>query len=319
MKKRIAKKQITINSDSESDSNNFEEEISATARSVAIKPKKTTKKKIKLKRSSSESLLVSEYNEVQQELAASGVRKLAKSTSVRDLNKDENGNHLKTYFKNNNLITIYDSVPKEQQAPLHIINQEQEKKKFLEKNIPPNLKFKAGKDRAQFIIKNQSKVRYDNFFKAKRILDMVAERFPKGVYAYYEANFGAKIDSEECVRLVGKYLSSNNIDGEIKINFAPGLTCSGRITYHGMENNDPTTRQYVVWINNDKDNQFLRQEGIICLCDHELGTHYYRGYNDGLFSSYSIIIIDNKKAFSNSFNQMYPVTVNYVNFIVSLK
>jgi hypothetical protein len=291
MKKRADKKITVDEADVEWDVGANDEELSSrTTRSLTLKPMTRTtvfkNKTTKMKRSASESLLVSEFIEEQQlqEEPPATTRKLAKSTSNRDLSKDENGKSLKTYFKNNNLITIYDSVPKEHQAPLHIINQEKAKKQFLEKNIPPQLKFKAGKDRAQFIIKNQSKVRYENFFKAKRILDIVTEKFPKGVYTYYEANFGRKIDSEDCVRRVGAYLSANNIDGEIKINFAPGLTCSGRITYHGMENNDPATRQYIVWINNDSDNQFLREEGIVCLCDHELGTHYYRGFNDGQYT-----------------------------------
>jgi hypothetical protein len=25
----------------------------------------------------------------------------------------------------------------------------------------------------------------------------------------------------------------------------------------------------------------LRKQGIISLCDHEIGTHYYRAFNDG--------------------------------------
>lgn len=87
------------------------------------------------------------------------------------------------------------------------------------------------------------------------------------------------------INLVGKYLKENDIDGEIEINFAPGLACSGRINHYGMENNDPSTRKFVVWINNDKGNHFLREDGIVCLCDHEIGTHYYRSFNDGYLST----------------------------------
>ena len=36
-----------------------------------------------------------------------------------------------------------------------------------------------------------------------------------------------------------------------------------------------------IWINDGDENQFLRKQGIISLCDHEIGTHYYRAFNDG--------------------------------------
>ena len=282
VKKKPQPKRQAKYSNSDGDQSDLTEESTEYDTQAPIR-KKTTILSLfgkKSKRSLSESLIVPEYSD---QLEARGASRRLKSNSTRDLSNDNHGNSLKTYFKNNNLITIYDSVPKEHQAPLHIINQEQVKKSFLEKNIPPVLKFKADSERVKNILKNQSRARYDHFFKAKNILDMINIKFPKGVISYYEANFGKKIDSEDCVSLIGKYLKTNDIDGEIKINFAPGLTCSGRIGYHGMENNDPSTRQYVVWINHDKDNQFLREKGMVCLCDHELGTHYYRGYNDGKF------------------------------------
>ena len=51
-----------------------------------------------------------------------------------------------------------------------------------------------------------------------------------------------------------------------------------------MQNkNDPSTRKFSVWINDGEENQFLRKDGIISLCDHEIGTHYFRSYNDGNF------------------------------------
>jgi hypothetical protein len=227
-----------------------------------------------MKRSSSESLLLKQY---QNERTDDFFPGLTKSSSMQQINDG-----LKTYIKNNNQITIFSEVPRLQMAPLHITNQNEAKKKFLQSNIPPVLKFKADSQRVKILIQNQSKARYDHFFKAKHILDMICEKYPRGVYAYYESNFGKKVNSEQCVKLVGKYLSRNQIDGEIKINFAPGLTCSGRILHYGMKNNRPETRKFVVWINKDKDNQFLREKGIVCLLDHELGTHYYRSFNDGL-------------------------------------
>ena len=144
------------------------------------------------------------------------------------------------------------------------------------------LKFKADDTFIQGMLSNKNKAKYDHFFKAKHILDTIKNKYPNGVYSYYEANFGKRIKGDECLEIIGQYLADNKIDGEISINFAPGLTCAGRIYYHSMINNRPETRKFVIWISNDADNQFLREKGLICLCDHEMGTHYYRSYNDGL-------------------------------------
>lgn len=207
--------------------------------------------------------------------------KLFKSKSTRNF-KNSHGKVVKSYMKNKNAIRLFDSVPHESMPPLHITNQEEAKKKFLEAKIPPVLKFKADRFEVQNILKNHSKPNYQHFFKAKYILDLVKSKYPGGIYSYYEANFGKKITSKDCVDIIGKYLTDNKISGDITINFAPGLTCAGRITSYGLQKNKPETRKYVVWINDGVENQFLRKEGIVCLFDHEIGTHYYRAYNDGL-------------------------------------
>ena len=206
---------------------------------------------------------------------------LFKSPSSRNLfNEKFNSNSLKTYIKNKNAINIYDSMPNEHMPPLFITNQNEVKKKFLESNVPPILKFKGDNKSIKNILGNHSKPSYAHFFKAKAILDEVKIRF-SSLGDYFEANFGKKIKSEKCVEIIGKYLSQNKISGEITINFAPGLTCSGRIISYNNLKNKPEGRRFLVWINDDAENQFLRTKGIVSLCDHEIGTHYYRAYNDG--------------------------------------
>lgn len=64
---------------------------------------------------------------------------LTKSKSSRNLA----GTTLKTYIKNRNAINIYDRMPNEYMPPLFITNQNEVKKKFLESNVPPILKFKG--------------------------------------------------------------------------------------------------------------------------------------------------------------------------------
>ncbi len=251
-----------------------------------------------LKRSSSEAYVSYNYRKIlkkdqeiiQEEL--NRLQNLIKLRSSRDLSSSMSENNkenlmlnakIKQYVKNNNQIKIYDQVPRHLMPPLHITNQDEARKSFLEEKIPPVLKFKANEIYIAGLMSNKNKASYEHFFKAKNILDSIKKKFPKGVYSYYEAKFGRRLkNSNECVELVGNYLSENRVDGELSINFAPGLTCAGRIYHHSMQNNRPETRKFVVWISNDIDNQFLREKGLICLCDHEIGTHFYRSYNDGL-------------------------------------
>ena len=36
----------------------------------------------------------------------------------------------------------------------------------------------------------------------------------------------------------------------------------------------PEDRKYSMWIKDSKDNHFLRERGMRCLADHEIGTHF---------------------------------------------
>lgn len=131
------------------------------------------------------------------------------------------------------------------------------------------------------MLTKHSKTSFQHFFKARNILDRIKSEYPDLV-SYYEANFGRRISSDLCVDIIGKYLIENKINGDISVSFAPGLTCSGRITSFMQNKNDPSTRKFSIWINDGDDNQFLRKKGMVSLCDHEIGTHYFRAYNDGI-------------------------------------
>lgn len=248
-----------------------------TTKKAAENAKSTTTFK-KYKRSSSESNIRSPLES--EDTSTSSNSSIFKSKSCRTLSKQVKVIH--EVIKNHTTIKIYNSVPSHSMPPLHITNQEEVKKKFFESKIPPVLEFKADKRSIQNILIKHSKTNYEHFFKAKNILDLIRCKFPDGIFAYYEANFGKKITSKECVDILGKYLSENKIAGDISINFAPGLTCSGRITSYNVNKNKPETRKFSIWINDGEENQFLRKKGIISLSDHEIGTHYYRAFNDGL-------------------------------------
>ena len=216
-------------------------------------------------------------------------RESFKSKSLRDLNTDSlksvDSKVSKNMLRNRNAIRLYDAIPAESMPPLHITNQDEVKRNFLELNLPPVLKFKADNLSVQNILTRHNKPSFHYFFRAKNILDFVKSKFHKGfVDEYFEANFGERIKSKECVDIIDEYLKLNNISGDVTINFAPGLTCSGRIISYNMNKKKPDKRKYAIWINDGDDNQFLRKKGIISLLDHELGTHYYRSFNDGWVS-----------------------------------
>jgi hypothetical protein len=148
-------------------------------------------------------------------------------------------------------------------------------------SIPPVLKFKCDNKMLKSIILKHNKPKYQHFFKAKHILDLVKSKY-QTLDTYFEANFGKRITSKQCISHVSKYMTDNRIKDDITINFAPGLTCSGRITSQNLIKSQPEARRWTVWINDGDENQFLRKKGILCLLDHEIGTHYYRSFNEGL-------------------------------------
>jgi len=196
-------------------------------------------KKDKIKRSSSESNINS--NQVLDDPDATPSSKLFKSKSTRNI---KSGKILQEIIKNRNTIRMYNSMPSHSMPPLHITNQAEVKKNFLEAKIPPVLKFKADQRTVQNLIIKHSKTNYEHFFRAKNILDLIRSKYSGGVVSYYEANFGKRIKSKECIELIGKYLEENKITGEMTINFAPGLTCSGRIVSYNIIKNKPEARKF---------------------------------------------------------------------------
>lgn len=170
--------------------------------------------KQKLKRSSSESKLRSRDTDSSDTFYSN----LFKSKSSRLI---DDTSLIKTYLKNQTPIRLYNSIPAQHMPPLHITNQDEVKKKFIDHKIPPVLKFKADQRSLQNIVNKHSKTSFEHFFKAKNILDTVKARYPN-LINYYEANFGQKITSVKCVDLIGKYLNENKISGDLTISFAPG-------------------------------------------------------------------------------------------------
>ena len=47
------------------------------------------------------------------------------------------------------------------------------------------------------------------------------------------------------------------------------------MTWHGpaLKKNRPEERKYTLWLKNSTENAFLREKGITCLADHEIGEY----------------------------------------------
>ena len=47
------------------------------------------------------------------------------------------------------------------------------------------------------------------------------------------------------------------------------------MTWHGpaLKKNRPEERKYTLWLKNSTENAFLREKGITCLADHEIGEN----------------------------------------------
>ena len=54
------------------------------------------------------------------------------------------------------------------------------------------------------------------------------------------------------------------------------LLFSGRMMWQGphVKYKRPEDRKYSMWIKDAKDNNFIRERGMRCLADHEIGTHF---------------------------------------------
>ena len=60
------------------------------------------------------------------------------------------------------------------------------------------------------------------------------------------------------------------------VEYFPMSVCSAKMMWHGpnLRYNKPEARRFTLIIKNSMENQLMRELGIQCLADHEIGTHY---------------------------------------------
>ncbi|CAC5395865.1 unnamed protein product [Mytilus coruscus] len=169
------------------------------------------------------------------------------------------------------------------------LNLEEQKERFLKFGKLPKFVLKGSEDEIENLFnKARNQIRFDLFGEAEYILKTVKEKYGDGDN-YLAAQFGDKITKEEATEILEQYLRENNLDGAMSIVWCADLASSARMMWIGphCKHNRPEARNYSFWIKNSTDNNFLREQGIRCLADHEIGTHFLRSSNEGVQPWYS--------------------------------
>ncbi|XP_077977833.1 microtubule-associated tyrosine carboxypeptidase 1-like [Glandiceps talaboti] len=186
-------------------------------------------------------------------------------------------------------IKTYDATPKRFTSKIDPLNLEEQKQRFLKYGLVPRFELRYSPDRMQDIINTKrAQIRFLYLKDARRVLDHVSEKFGYGE-DFLTASFGKRISSAQATPLLSEYLKLNMVDGMLSVGWTKDLSCSGRMAMTGPNTrlNKPEARKFSLWLKDSVDNAYLRERGITCLADHEIGTHFFRSLNDGLQPWYS--------------------------------
>ncbi|KAK7478871.1 hypothetical protein BaRGS_00029852 [Batillaria attramentaria] len=131
--------------------------------------------------------------------------------------------------------------------------------------------------------KVSGQIRFEFLGEAEYILRKVKDRYGVGEN-YLDHIYGPRISQEEANGLLMDYINENSLRESLDVFWSHNMTCSARMVWRGPNNrcNKPESRRYSLWVNGTEENPYLRRTGFVCLLDHEIGTHFYRTFNDGL-------------------------------------
>jgi len=177
-----------------------------------------------------------------------------------------------------------DECPGSFTSPLCPTNVEEEKERFFKLGVTPKFLLRSNSGHAlKTLSSGRGQIKFDLFGEAKYILDTVKAKFGDGAQ-FINHNYGQCISQEVASEHITEYLEAHNLQGEMTVVWAGNLTCTARMMWHGpnVRLNHPELRKYTLLVKSNHENAFLRQCGIPCLMDHEVGTHYFRMVNDGL-------------------------------------
>ncbi|KAK3595221.1 hypothetical protein CHS0354_021536 [Potamilus streckersoni] len=163
-------------------------------------------------------------------------------------------------------------------------NIEEQKERFLKFGRDPEFTHRGTEEELEEIyLKPRSEIRFGLLGEAIHILNTVSQMYGDAENIY-KVMYGEKISKEEATDIVVSYLKENCLDGAMTIVWCTDLPCSGRMMWQGphVKFQRPEDRKYSIWLKDANDNNFIREHGMRCLADHEIGTHFFRSYNDGL-------------------------------------
>ncbi|BFZ25265.1 hypothetical protein BsWGS_28304 [Bradybaena similaris] len=163
------------------------------------------------------------------------------------------------------------------------VNLAEAKERFFYMGQTPQFQLQDPSKLTEAAEKAKNQIRFDLQGEAIHILEQVLKEYGDGEI-YLEHAFGPRITKEAATPMLLEYISENSLTESLTVHWCDNLACSAKMMWKGpvMNCNRPELRKYSLWINGSEDNNYMRESGIKCLMDHEIGTHFFRMINDGL-------------------------------------
>ncbi|XP_067676576.1 uncharacterized protein [Haliotis asinina] len=163
-------------------------------------------------------------------------------------------------------------------------NLKEQKERFLRHGKTPDFHHTDSSEAVQELTtKSKGQIRFDLLSEAEYVLETVRKKFGGGENFLAQA-YGKRLTRIEASEIVTSYLEENLLNDALTLIWCNDLPCSARMVWQGplLKCNRPEARKYSLWLNGSLENPYVREQGIGCLMDHEVGTHFFRMYNDGL-------------------------------------
>ncbi|GFO03518.1 importin subunit alpha-1-like [Plakobranchus ocellatus] len=162
------------------------------------------------------------------------------------------------------------------------VNLAEEKARFIKTGLTPRFQVQDPSKIEELASKTKNQIRFDLQGEAEYILELVRDRYGDGEL-FLEHAFGSRITKEQATPMVLEYINENSLSESLKIHWCDSIACSAKMVWKGpgLNANKPELRKYSLWINWSDENNYMRESGIKCLMDHEIGTHFFRLINDG--------------------------------------
>ncbi|KAH9490906.1 hypothetical protein Btru_039747 [Bulinus truncatus] len=196
------------------------------------------------------------------------------------------------------------------------VNLAEAKEKFIRTGLAPQFEVKDLSKLSEIAKKAKNQIRFNLLAECEYILELVRDKYGDAEH-YLEHAYGPRITIEEATPMLLEYIDENALTESLKIHWCDNLTCSAKMVWRGpmVNANKPERRKYSLWISSSEENNYLRESGIRCLMDHEIGTHFFRMYNDGFqpwFSSRSKFGLRNLGSFENQCTEEGLASINTV-------